>query len=98
MTDINTFRETILKEPIYIGHKCGYAVTVRQITESRCDSSVVNFNDDRTDLPSYKRNWGTFKMKVNSPPIFVVAYGGVRLDSFLQKKNAMAYAKRFVSA
>ena len=95
---INTFREGIIKDAIFIGNLCGYPLMVRPISEARNDAKVIEYKDDRTDLPSYKRDWGSFKMKVVAPPLYIVSWGGQRIDSFLQKKNAIAYAKRLLNA
>lgn len=84
---LNTYRETILKKDILIGEKRGYPLIVRPITSGATMGKTLEFSDNRTDLPAYKRAAASFKTPAICPALFLVIWGTKRLDGFLHKKK-----------
>ena len=83
-----------------IGHtETGAPVTIRKFRCSEGAGTYVQYpeykNPGVKDLPAL-RDQSYHKAKM-LPPVFVVAIGGERIDSFLDKRRAISLAKQLTA-
>lgn len=67
-------RETIIVPDKVLGYKMGYPVILREISPGK--------------MKEHRFHEEIFYMRTVSPRLFVVIWGGKRIDGFLSKKRA----------